>query len=226
MTRKYRLNENIDFQVTRSDRKSLSIVIKRGVVDVKAPHRMSEAAVLDFVSAKRDWIIKNYRKPREFCLDVFQKELVLFARTCTVRHEPSSAVSFRLIGDVLWVYHPAKTSAAALNRALKTYVEGLLSDHIQAKVNQTCMTFNVRYHQIALKNYTASWGKCTSKQDLYFARKLVFCSLDFIDYVVIHECAHLRFFDHSKAFYALISTLMPNYKQIIKENARIMNDLA
>ena len=47
--------------------------------------------------------------------------------------------------------------------------------------------------------------------------KLVHCEKKFIEYVFLHEIAHLRHQNHSKDFYILLSKLCPNYKELKKE---------
>jgi len=39
-------------------------------------------------------------------------------------------------------------------------------------------------------------------------------SLEMIDYVLVHELAHLKHLNHSKAFYALVKEYMPHYKEV------------
>lgn len=56
------------------------------------------------------------------------------------------------------------------------------------------------------------WGSCSSRGQLSFNWKLIFAPREVIDYVVVHELAHLRFHNHSKSFWALVATEIPDYK--------------
>ena len=56
------------------------------------------------------------------------------------------------------------------------------------------------------------WGKCTSDGDLTFNWKLVMAPLDIVDYVVVHELAHLRFLNHSTEFWCVVETAIPDYR--------------
>ncbi len=57
------------------------------------------------------------------------------------------------------------------------------------------------------------FGSCSGKNRLCFSWRLMRYPQEAIDYVVVHELAHIRHKDHSKAFYALIATVLPDYKE-------------
>lgn len=56
------------------------------------------------------------------------------------------------------------------------------------------------------------FGSCSGKNALCFALRLFRYPDAAIDYVILHELAHIRHHNHSRAFYALISAYMPDYK--------------
>lgn len=56
------------------------------------------------------------------------------------------------------------------------------------------------------------WGSCSSKGNLNFSCRLMGCPPEAIDYVVVHELAHLRHPNHGQEFYALVASVLPDYK--------------
>lgn len=56
------------------------------------------------------------------------------------------------------------------------------------------------------------FGSCSSKNSLCFSWRLMQYPPEAIDYVVVHELAHIRHHDHSRAFYALIEQYMPDHR--------------
>ena len=73
-----------------------------------------------------------------------------------------------------------------------------------------CSSFCVR-------KMRSKWGVCNTKtKELKFSLFLVFQPLDNIDYVVLHEIAHLYRAAHDKKFYAFIERFMPDYKSRMK----------
>lgn len=53
-----------------------------------------------------------------------------------------------------------------------------------------------------------------------FNVNLIFMPLEFVDAIILHELAHLYHLNHSKEFYDLLCTWMPNYKEIMKKNKK------
>ena len=60
------------------------------------------------------------------------------------------------------------------------------------------------------------FGSCNGKNSLCFSYMLMLYPIEAIDYVVVHELAHIRHHNHSKEFYKLIEKFMPDYKRRIK----------
>lgn len=60
-------------------------------------------------------------------------------------------------------------------------------------------------------------GSCSGKNSICFSCFLINYPIEAIDYVVVHELAHIKYHDHSKNFYELIKRYMPDYKERIKQ---------
>lgn len=56
------------------------------------------------------------------------------------------------------------------------------------------------------------FGSCSSKGNLNFSCRLMAYPPEAIDYVVVHELAHLIHMNHSAAFYATVAAVLPDYK--------------
>lgn len=56
------------------------------------------------------------------------------------------------------------------------------------------------------------FGSCSAKNSLNFSAYLMRFPDEAVDYVVVHELAHIKHHDHSKAFYELIEAYLPDYK--------------
>ena len=59
----------------------------------------------------------------------------------------------------------------------------------------------------------SSFGSCNSRNDISFSCLLMRYPVPAIDYVVVHELAHIRHKNHSKVFYQEIEKVMPDYKE-------------
>ena len=71
----------------------------------------------------------------------------------------------------------------------------------------------VTYGRITIRNQRSRWGSCSSKGNLNFNCLLMLTPLEVIDSVVVHELCHRKEMNHSKAFYAEIQKVFPDYSK-------------
>ena len=69
---------------------------------------------------------------------------------------------------------------------------------------------------IKITSARTRFGSCSGKNSICFSWRLMQYPREAIDYVVVHELAHIRHHDHSPAFYALIERYMPDWRERIK----------
>ena len=72
---------------------------------------------------------------------------------------------------------------------------------------------------VRINSAKTRWGSCSAKNNLNFSCLLMLADDDMIDYVVIHELAHITQHNHSPKFWKIVSDIMPNYKEIRKKLA-------
>ena len=66
---------------------------------------------------------------------------------------------------------------------------------------------------VKISSATKKFGSCSGKNSLNFSYRLMMYPPEAIDYVVVHELAHIKHHDHSKDFYKLIEQFMPDFRQ-------------
>lgn len=72
---------------------------------------------------------------------------------------------------------------------------------------------NFQPKSIKITSAQKRWGSCTSKGNLNFSWRLVLAPMEVVDYVVVHELAHLNQPNHSKKFWDLVLKILPDYKK-------------
>ena len=88
------------------------------------------------------------------------------------------------------------------------------------KLNDFAGQMNVHLNMVSIKNVKTIWGSCSSKKNLNFNFKLFFLPEALIDYVFVHELAHLKHMNHSKAFWSEVEKQIPDYKKRREELKR------
>ncbi len=101
----------------------------------------------------------------------------------------------------------------------KDYIEN--KDKALALVNERVRFYNKEYgfsfNKIFIKNQKTRWGSCSRKQNLNLNYKIVFLPQKQRDYIIVHEMCHLKEFNHSRKFWALVEKTFPKYSDIRKE---------
>lgn len=89
------------------------------------------------------------------------------------------------------------------NKALK---------YIPERVRHFAPIVGVHYSRITIRNQKTRWGSCSTKGGLNFNCLLMLTPPEVIDYVVVHELCHRKEMNHSKAFWAEVEKVLPEYK--------------
>jgi predicted metal-dependent hydrolase len=97
-------------------------------------------------------------------------------------------------------------------KALKSQAKTVINN----KVEKYSQIMGLKHGRITITSAKTRYGSCSSKGNLSFSYRLMHYPDDIIDYVVVHELAHLVHMNHSKSFYALVERYYPNYKDAIK----------
>lgn len=71
----------------------------------------------------------------------------------------------------------------------------------------------VTVNRITIREQKTRWGSCSSKGNLNFNWKLILMPEEILDYVVVHELAHLIEMNHSPAFWQQVEQVLPDYRK-------------
>ncbi|ALS77210.1 zinc metalloprotease [Planococcus kocurii] len=71
----------------------------------------------------------------------------------------------------------------------------------------------VKPSKIALKEQKMRWGTCTPTDAIYLNWRLVMAPIAIIDYVLVHELAHIKHPNHSQEFWRFVASILPDYEQ-------------
>lgn len=83
---------------------------------------------------------------------------------------------------------------------------------IPQRVTYYSQLMNVTPTGIHITAAAKRFGSCSSRNSLCFSYRVMMYPQEAIDYVVVHELAHIRHHDHSQAFYDFVKSILPDYK--------------
>ena len=86
-------------------------------------------------------------------------------------------------------------------------------DFLTARAKELAAKMEVNFNNLTVKDQKSLWGSCSQKSNLNFSYRLIKMPRAVIDYLIVHELAHLVHFDHSADFWATVEKFIPDYKQ-------------
>ncbi len=216
----------IEYQVVRSSRKTVSVIVDpaEGVV-VRAPQRVNESQIQEIVLKKAPWILEKMKTVRELVGFPSKKEFVSGESFLYLgRHyrlkvfkakEKSSKVS--LVGGRFKMCVDSSLNEEMRERAvrdalLEWYVAHA-NQHLRERVGVYSSKVDVNPSGIVVKRQLRRWGSCTKNKVVAFNWKIIMAPLSVVDYVVVHELCHMRMRDHSPDFWVLLRSIMPDYEE-------------
>ena len=92
---------------------------------------------------------------------------------------------------------------------------------VAARIGYFNAFYNFKVGKVFIKDTRSRWGSCSKAGNLNFSYKITLLPPHVADYLVVHELCHLREFNHSPAFWALVSLACPNYRELKRELRQI-----
>jgi predicted metal-dependent hydrolase len=80
--------------------------------------------------------------------------------------------------------------------------------------------------RITVKEQKKRWGSCSSRGNLNFNWRAVMAPSPVLDYIIVHELCHLKHHNHSREFWNLLASILPDYKnrrEWLKKNGVRLN---
>jgi predicted metal-dependent hydrolase len=163
------------------------------------------------LKSKERWISTSLARCGNFGAPYAEKELesgdtipYLGRDLKLVKRENNGEVdSVTLDGDTLAVSHGLFKNAI-LQSALEQWYRAEAARLINEKVDRLSSQMGVHCKRIVIRGQKTRWGSCSHKKNLSLNWKLIMAPEPVIDYVVIHELAHLKEMNHSKRFWELV----------------------
>jgi len=124
----------------------------------------------------------------------------------------------------LEVRAPLKTPKA--KRVMIQVYRSVAKKILANKVDGYARRMGVTPAAVKVNNAKTRWGSCSSKNSINFSWRLVMADDDVIDYVVVHELAHIREHNHSERFWRVVASALPDYERRRKKLKEFQRKLA
>jgi predicted metal-dependent hydrolase len=212
--------KHITYTLKRSGkRRSIGLRIDDRGLTVSVPLRASEKWLHSVLQDKARWVVEK--------LDGWQT-----CKPAATRWQDGEAIDYlgellvlRVVqglfaapvhqrGSELWVFVVNGSETAHIEQAVSRWYQHEAEQFFVRRVAHYAPLLNVLPHAVKLSAAKTQWGSCTAHGSVRLNVQLIKLPPRLIDYVVVHELAHLRELNHSAAFWRVVESACPDYASL------------
>ena len=201
-------------KIERSNRKTLSISITpQGEVVVKAPLRLPMADIEKFLQEKRPWIeskVNRINKIQDKFSDIISYKKLMVLGESYYGYSSNNCSKITLENDRILI--PTKIQPEKLHKKVTNWYQSYADAFLIPRTQEVAKLLNLMPTKIKCTGSRGRWGACNSEGELFLNWRCVMLPPKLIDYVIVHELAHLLELNHSPKFWAEVERVLPDYK--------------
>ena len=205
----------IPYKLVRSRRKTVAIYITEDAsVEIRAPLKMPITDIEKFIASKEMWIEKHLGRRKQlnaeksgFTLD-YGDTAALAGNIYPIRAKDGNLAGF----DGQCFYLPPNLTPDKIKSAVVRIYKAAAKNIIKNRTVEYAKHMNVTPASVRITDAKTRWGSCSGKNRINFSWRLVMTDNNTIDYVVVHELAHIREHNHSPRFWKIVESVLPDYR--------------
>lgn len=217
-------SNSFQYRLIRSRRRSFAMQVEAGgTLVIRAPLHYSDHDIQRMMDKYETWIkihvhAASQHQPYRFIEG--EKYLYLGVQYPLVfGNSGGGTIKF---DNALIVAEELRAKAGML---ILQWFKNEAAKYLSARIKELSKQYNFSFSRLRISNAKANWGSCSTKGTISLNWRLVQCPPKVIDYIIIHELAHLREMNHSPHFWALVETMCPdcqNHKKWLRRNSPML----
>lgn len=211
----------VTIEVQRKRIRNIYLYVKPGArVVISAPLHFTDEEIIGFARSKTVWLTRQLHTMRKRD----DEKLLHYETGETIRvwgtpHRlvflPDKSRSLTIRDETVVLSMPAGTDRGARERFVKAQLKLRLRRAIAVKLPVWEKEMGLFSRSFGVRDMKSRWGSCNiGTAHLTFSLELIRLDPICLDYIIVHELAHLRHARHSKAFWKLVGTYLPEWKRI------------
>lgn len=202
-------------QVIKSSRNTLSLSVQKdGTVIVRAPSKMKDEHIRQFVEQKQDWLTSKLtliKNNQDKYSDVLcYKKFLMYG----IKYSLSVADVKRVEVDGNTILFPKKIAQDKMMASLISFYKKQAKEILTKRLIYLKSLIKIEPGSIKISNSKGRWGSCSSTGVITLNWRVIMLPPASIDYVIVHELCHLVELNHSKRFWSLVGMFLPNFNEL------------
>ncbi len=217
----------VPIKIKQDRRRSIRYSITSTGVNLLVPRYLPKAEVEAEVGKVKAWCIAEFIKNPDL-LNRFR--VIVYTNGEFIRvygqdfqilifEERRKGLTGKLVkGNYVEIKVPIGADETAKNQAISKLLSRIFSSYFLKDITERVQYYNRTYYQeeietVRLKNNQTNWGSCSTKRNINLSSRLLFAPTEVLDYVIVHELAHLKEMNHSPRFWKIVRDVMPDYEE-------------
>jgi predicted metal-dependent hydrolase len=203
-----------------SRRKTALLTVEDGHVQIIIPSTVSEDRVRQIIQKRAAWIRQKLHlnslvkasKPKEFVNGESFPYLGKNYRLKFVRGgEPDACMKNGFLEVTIPKSGSIEKHQSSIKKLIVAWYQSHAEERFLIKANRFMKQLGVNPAKVSVRDFKSRWGSCSVRGDISFNWRVIMAPNRVIDYVVVHELAHLIAHDHSDKFWKTIRKMIPDY---------------
>jgi len=219
-------NNVITYTVNKEFTSNLYISVQNGEVVINAPWYTTSSQIQRVVEEKKQWILNKINEYELSCEN--KKRYTKIETVKVLGKDYDLEVLYKMIKTPSLSFENDKIQVVLPNQFKKMenqeivtilmnkMYEKIAQKEIEDVMEKTRILLDFAPEDYEIKRMENRIAKCIDKK-ITINPDIVMYSKDIIEYVVLHEFCHLKYKNHTKSFYNMLKTYMPNYEEKAKE---------
>lgn len=210
--------------------KNIYIRIKPDLnIHVTAPKRVAKKYIKELIEKRKEWIeerIETMQKKNVYDISLKKledgNEIFYLGKSYMLKTVKSKRENIILAGRIMYMYVNIKNDLPNNENINKRKKEALLDIWYKKEaiklfgelIKKYSSLMNIKVETFTVKKLKSKWGSCdTAKKHIVLNLELMKYPIHAIEYIILHETAHLIYPNHSKNFYNTVALYMPEWKK-------------
>jgi predicted metal-dependent hydrolase len=224
---------SLSYEIVRSSRRlTIAIEVTRdALVRVHVPAMIRDEVIRATVATKTPWILEKLKHPQKYqpLPHPPGKEAVNGEAALFLGREYPIAVTNTASGKVEFEdrFFVPVARTADRRRVLREWYVARAADLIKKRATARARALGVVFKGVRIVDSRHRWGSCSAAGLLSFNWRLVKAPLFVMDYVIVHELAHLLELGHGKRFWGIVRAHLPAADRAthwLKENGQLLEE--
>lgn len=219
-------NSVITYTVNKNNYSDMFISVQNGEVIISAPWNMRSYQIQKVVEEKKQWILNKINeyeieceKKKEFItlktVQVLGKEYDLKIKYRMLKN-PELSIEENDIKVILPNKYKKMEKEQILNLLIEKMYKMIAQKEIEGLMEKIRIQTGLAPEDYRIEKMKNRLGKCDNNI-IIIDPSIAMYKTDIIEYIVLHEFCHLKYKNHTKSFYNMIKTYMPNYESYLNE---------